>query len=484
MVNLIYNNQSNTDLITFTDVPNLLTVADYGNSNKTIVKITLSSSLQGETTTDNQWYIKVFDNTMSNVLDGKNAINKSFVITSDAASTAFSLVKALRQCPNVAANFKVELGTDSGYYALLTSRNNGSILYDGWFSTNIDSSYCSSTTVQNGAMPLQDTQVNVDIYNGDNYITTLTKQAYDGEAVFDVSPVLATFAYSDRTVPYTMKVSTFSANTVYNNVGTIGTNHVIQGYMVNQGDKFFQNNNVRLAMNLTRGEQQKGNNHTILYTYGNEIPLSIYMPNNTGGLSNKYVYYDSAFQPIYSATTSWTKQYSESKIYDLTFAFNHQGNRFFNDAYYLGIQLGSSYSLIFDVIKPSRTSEENQRIYWRNCYGGIQFFDFCGQRSESRSMDTTTYQKGIFDFYESDINELDKVFDIDADYTVTLKSHLIEKDAIYIFNDLIQAKNVWTYINGQKYAIIIKNVSVEETTQNGVYTATAQYYYSQKPSLM
>ena len=118
-------------------------------------------------------------------------------------------------------------------------------------------------------------------------------------------------------------------------------------------------------------------------------------------------------------------------------------------------------------------------------YGGISFFDFTGTKTETRDLDVMTYEKNIFDYYTSDMNDLEKVYDNTVKYTVTLKSHLFEKDGKYIFNDMLQSPVAWVIRNSEKYAIIIDSINVEETSNNNdIYEATLKYHYSQEPSLI
>ena len=85
----------------------------------------------------------------------------------------------------------------------------------------------------------------------------------------------------------------------------------------------------------------------------------------------------------------------------------------------------------------------------------------------------------MFDYYTENKHELNVVYDKSLTYTVTVKSHYIPLDALYIFNDLAQAKDVWTIINGQQYKIIISDVSVSETANNDVFEVQVKYTYSQ-----
>lgn len=485
MVNISFNNQTNNNLITFTDVPNILTVSDdnVSSGSRNIAKIYLDNSIRTAITYDAQYYIKVYGDTIVNTLDPKNARNKTFYVGDDAASTIYSLVNALRQCPNVSANFNVELANASStYYVLLTSKNDGNYLTYGWFDTSIDGGYCYALTQQSGFTALDDTVINVDVISEGEYITTLSKTAYNGEAEFDVTPVISTLAEYGSTKPYTLSVSSFSANTLYSPIGTIGENYIANGYMCNQSEKFFELGNYKIALNVSRGTERGFFNNTILYTASPNVPLSIYF-GSSGGMTIQYIYRDSAENIIYQTSTSWTKGWQSSKLYEFDWlSFNHSGGAWFQQAFYLDLVLGSD-TIRFNVIKPLRSYEDYHRLYWRNEYGGIQFVDLTSSFSENHTLETTTYQKGIYDFYTSDVNSLDKVFDNEIKNSYSAKSHLMEKDGIWVYNSLLQSKKVWTEINNQTYEIIIDSIDVEETTQNDIYQATVKYHLSQPTTL-
>jgi hypothetical protein len=82
------------------------------------------------------------------------------------------------------------------------------------------------------------------------------------------------------------------------------------------------------------------------------------------------------------------------------------------------------------------------------------------------------------------MNELDKIYDNDVEYQVTIKSHLFDRDGRWLFNDMIQSPEVWTTSNGEKYAILLDNVSVDEVETNDIYEATVRFKYSMKPSII
>jgi hypothetical protein len=152
---------------------------------------------------------------------------------------------------------------------------------------------------------------------------------------------------------------------------------------------------------------------------------------------------------------------------------------YFNSAFYIDLSIGNE-TIRYNVIKPLKASEKCHRIYWRNSYGGVSFFDFVGEKTETRDLDVTTYQKNIFGYYDETVNELDKIYDNSIKYNVTLKSHLIEEDGIYVFNDLLQSKNIWTEVNGETYSIIIDSLNVDKVDNNNTYQSTVKFHFSQQ----
>ena len=154
-----------------------------------------------------------------------------------------------------------------------------------------------------------------------------------------------------------------------------------------------------------------------------------------------------------------------------------------NDIFFVDVVIPGIGTIEYNVIKPLRGTSYSQRVWWRNSYGGVSFFDFTGEREESRESSMETYQKALFDYYDDNINELDKVYSIDNTITVSMKSHLISNDGKWHFNDLGNSKDVWTRINGQTYKILITNVQVKETDNEGVYEATIKYRYSQPETI-
>lgn len=493
-MNIILNNLEQPDnLICFTDIPNILKITDTSGGTKAVFEITLTGNLKAQTTQDGQWYISFLGDTISNVLNASNAVNKNFYVSSSLRSTTASIVNAFRNCSTIGANFNVELidNGDYTYSAKFTAKAVGPIWSDmtSYFDTNIVSQYITTSGTDGSAnSPLYGSLITVDLYTLDTsgnseYITTLEKNYYASEAAFNISPVLTTLAEYGDAIPYKLKISSMKDGT-YALLGSVDTNYISIGYMANQGANYLFNDSLNVAQNYSRGHERDLANNTLLYLYEPKIDFSFY-PGSASTMSIGVNFLDSAYNTLSSYTQSW--QSDDSKLVDMSIdlaeMLGDENAEIYDKTFYVDLILGDN-TIRYNVIKPIKATEYSQRILWRNSYGGISFFDFTGQKTESRDLTTMTYEKNIFDYYDESKHELEKVYDNDVKYTVTLKSHLFKEDGKYIFNDLLQSANVWTNINCIDYAIIIDSISVDETDNNGIYEATVKYHYSQEPSLI
>lgn len=481
---ITYNGQlSPSSLITYTDIPNILKVEDNGGGTNATITLTLSGNLAGATTYDGQWYINILGDTITNVRDASNAISKNFFVSTDNASTAASICRALRNCSTIAASFKV---LNSSNKITLTARAIGPVFAgrSNWYDTNISTDYLNKTQTDGAASsPLFGSKINVDIYSDNSYITTLEKNYYGSEAAFNLSPVLSTISENGKSIPYNLKLSKLDRNGSYASIGELSTNYSVVGYMVNQGYKYqFIGTTSLIAQNMLRGQNRDVYNNSLLYVYEPSIPISFYMRGGST-LDIEVKYLDSAFNQINRFVYTYTNTDAFNILKDVEIPLTGTN---FSHAFYVDLKFSDTGNVVrYNVIKPLKMTEYCQRIYFRNSYGGVSFFDFTGQKTETRDLDLMTYQKNIFDYYTDEMNELEKVYDSTVKYTVSLKSHLFENDGKYIFNDMLQTPEAWVVRNGEKYAIIIDSISVDESqNNNNIFEATLRYHYSQEPSLI
>lgn len=468
-MNIKFNSISSpSNILVFTEVPNILSVSENISGRKCTFSFVFSGNLNASVTANGQYYVTFLDETVTSVMSPKDATNKRFYISTDPTSTAASFANAMRSCPSIIANFTVE---HSGTGVELVAKRIGKILSvsPNYFNTNIPSPYLTTTGYDGDAFSdLFNAKIQLDVFGEDDaYITTLTKTYYGDECAFDISPLLSTMAEYGRDKLFTLGVSSISTEGQYASRGAV-SGYTTIGYTANQSDKYKILTGVDMLLNTKRNQ--------VRYVYGYEIPYSIIWGFDTGGFTVTYSIKNSAFEELYSASTTTQTGGYTSHILDTSWTIPAQ---YRTSAAYVDITVGNNMYR-FKVIKPLKATEYYQRVLWRNEYGGIEFFDFTGQRTESDSVDIETYEKNIFDFYTNPEYELKKIYSNDYKKQVKLTSHLLESDGRWFANSLMRSKKVWTKINGKTHYIIPKSIDVQEDgTYNNIYTVALTYEYSQ-----
>lgn len=482
-MDIVYNNQwdyNDVNYLTLTEIPNIVKVQEYIQGTKATFEIDLDGNLQSTVTSDGQYYCTLLGETITSTMSPSNAKNKRFFISVDEDSTAYSMCQAFRNCSSLAAQFNIIYGGSSIYFV---SKSLGTIFnQSGYFKTNIPNQYLTSSS-HDGSVnsDLFNGKITLDVYSADttsdheNYVTTLEKNFYGNECAFDVSPVLATFSEYGKTVPYCFNIDMTKGvgrnQGDWQHLGTV-SGYTTIGYHANQSDKMLTMEGVQMLMHNRREGKP-----LIRYVYGDTIPYSLLIGKNIGGWSYSVSYKDSAFNELYNTGTITDHKTSDSYIEDRVINIPSFVK---NTAYYVDITIGGQNTYRFNVIKPLKATEYYQRIEWRNEYGGISFADMTGQKTESVSINTETYEKNIFDYHQNDTEfERKKIYKNNVDRKVKLKTHIIEKQGTYLFNSLMHSKKVWTYTNGKKYYIIPTAISIDEDSSfNDLYRVTIEYEYS------
>lgn len=485
-MNIYYDGvDSPMDMLTFTDVPNILKLNEEVSGTKALFQFFIGQNIKQTVTGDNQYHITLFGETISNVMSPQDANNKRFYISNNALSTAMSIAKAFRDCASLNADYNIYV-SPAHYAVVLHARTIGKKLtmsnYLDMYIPNVGTSFSQDGTpdpTSPSLTSLFQSKINVDVYSGatvdgDNYVTTLEKNWYGDECAFDVSPVLSTFSEYGKSVKYCFNIQSVLANGEYSQVGTVSGNSTI-GYVANQSENFLILGDTQLLMNKHRGDSS---NPITFYIYENKIPYSVLLDEGVDEWNFTVKLYDSSNSLIVQYQLSGEKSDPNSVIADYEFEINQQ---YFDRAFYVDLYAGNDM-VRFEVIKPLKAAETFQRVLWRNEYGGISFFDFTGARSETDSVDTSTYEKNIFDYYDNyGVYERKQIYSNGYNKQVTLTSHLLKEDGKWIFNSLMKSKKVWTIINDKTYYIIPKSISVDEDgTYNGIYTAKLTYTYSQE----
>ena len=489
-MNLLFNGAvRNQPLITFTDVHNIIQVKENVSGTKASLELCVQGNWRASVSAESQYYFTIFGETITNTVSPSLATNKKFYIAEDKSDTAISIARALRNCSSLSAQYLISTGTTNitGDTVIITSKTIGYKNFANSIDRNIPSTYLLVGTVSNGSADENygnyfNSKIDVEIYKGaesvNNYVTTLEKNFYNNECSFDVTPVIATMVEPTRENQaiklYKMKVNKLASDGSYDELGIVNA-YVTYGYLANQSQRYLP---IRMRLLSNNTTTDRGG---LLYIYDNNIEFSVLC-----GLSNSfniyYKFYDNAMN-VLSSTTETTSTLISPKIMDFKYTVPTD---LFNESQFIDVTFSGTTpnyingTLRFQVIKPLKATENNQRVYWRNEYGGISFFDFTGQHTESDSIDIETFEKNIFDYYDTNEFERKKVYSNKVEKTVKLKTHLMEKDGIYIFNSLIRTKKAWTVVNDKVHYIIPKNVEVnEDQSYNDIYTATFTYTYSE-----
>ena len=470
MATITLNGVSNPrNMVTLNGVPNIVKVYEPISGSKAEFFFTFpSSSFITTVTADSQYYVSFMGESVSNVMNPANARNKRFYIGSNVTATAASFCDALRNCSSIAAQFDIYL---VGLGVALRSKTIGPVWsnYPNYLMTNIPSTYLvTNGTDGSSSSDFLNSKIKVDILNshideGQYYVTTLEKSFYDDECAFDISPVLSTFSTYGRTEPFYLKVNLQKQDGTYRQLATF-TGDTLVGYQANQSDKFLYANTPMFLFNKNREMK--------LYTYDNVIDFS-YMTRDTGW-SVLATFKDSLGNNI--RQQAFGGGVSGGLITDCKIEIPYD---IYADTNSVELLSNDGDKVTFYVIKPLKAAEANQRVYWRNEYGGIQFFDFTGQRSEADTVNIETYEKNIYDMYEKSAYERKMIYSNDYKKKVKIKSHIMPEEGKYVFNSLMRSKKIWTEINGRDYYIIPTNIEVNEIENyNGLYEVTLQYEYS------
>lgn len=459
---LTYNGEASTQgMITLTNVPNILTIQSSSvTGNNSILKITINDLTK--INPSNTYYITINNLTITSGDAGFYITNANS--WANQIAVAHSITKSLRGLG--LTNYEIYQQISNGQLTnvvIVEAREVGG-LYEITFDSNLGAAIIYDNYVGATSDEFSGGRINVDVYSENKYITTLEKSYYKEKIDFNLSDVLKSISRYDYLTPYTLYLYSQVGNQI-TSLGRISATSAI-GYMVNQGEKFL-NTYPMFAQNVSRGTSSPSK--MVLYTYLSTIPTTIY--SNESVETVDITYYDSSLQQIGTG-------FSNINVYNgvgkSEIALN---SNLFNQAYYVDLSLSNDQIIRYNIIKPVDANSRCQRVYYHNSYGGVSFFDFTGQITENHKVDNDTYTKNIYDYYRDTSLEQIKIYDKQTSISVTMKSHLMERSAVWQFNDLLESYDVWTNINGIDYKIIITDCKVDET-ETGVWEAVVTYTYS------
>lgn len=491
MANIRLNGNSNVNNVTcFSFAPTILEVNSNASGSYTVWQITLGQI----TSIDNNRWLKVngvtlYMTTNINEAKGYRFFMTPSTIASQRKLMANSLMEALKRVPEIAAGYDVYMpydGSEKRLMILMKSKSFGNNT-PLTITTNI-SALSVSNTLGTASTEFKEGDLKIDIYkmtpalkyntssaSTGSYVTTLSKHtSNDAKVKFDLGSVFSSLTDEGEAAQFGIYIYQ-TTNTSLTEIADYKAVYNVNGYLINQGGEFIPRfDNAKIALNAGRGENRNYLNNTILYVYENTIPLSVYAASNVNSISYTIRYIGSDNVEIINV----------QQTVNVSKALNHftinLSDGYLAQAKYIDIEF-TSYNLgtlRFNVIKPVRATDECQRVYWYNSWGGVSFFDFTGNRTEERKVKTTTYQDSVLDYYDNDTNERDYIYDKQNEITVKLTTHNIHKDGQWHLFDLQQSRTAWTYVNGEKYRIIVSDLTINTTSVTDIYTATIDYTYS------
>ena len=497
---ITYNGMTDAkNTVSFTRLPNILKIKE--NNNGTPASATITISDLSRVTSTKEYTLIINGVKLISTLSLVNAGGNKFYLSnsnSDKTIVAYKLVETLRGLSTLPLNYDITLATasDGTLSPVITimAKNNGmqfdlnieGTLIDNNIATVSFTSGTSSSNLLKGIM----NKVLVEVYQVDNpstqdkigsttyqmgtYLTTLTKEAFGEEVSFDLSPLFSAITDYNTLSEVNLYIYIMNDNTL-TLAGIMKDIYFTTGYMVNQGVNYLPVPSTQLAQNVSRGTTKSTINNSILYVYQPTIQFTLYVPFATPAaktINFKVYYINSANIPIKTTTTSYYI------VKSMTSPVINLDQSLFDRSFYIDVEIPDVGKLRYNVIKPLKATDEIQRVYWTNSYGGISFFDFTGTRTETRKTKVDYYQQNLFDYYDKDSAQLNKVYNKDVSITVSLSTHSIEKDGTWQFFDLQNSSNAWTYVNGKKYFITITDLKITESQVNDIYTATVEYEYS------
>lgn len=450
-------NVSPSNMLCFSDSYNILEYNATVTGTNAYVLFTVTGL-----STNTDYYLTVLDETITSTDEVKNATNKRFYVSSNNATTAYYIARALRCCDSLNADWNI---TNQSNTVLMTAKTMGNKISSSDIDTNMNlSPYIVTGTSSN----LYGGFVNLRL-SGDTGTVELQKNISDNYTSFNISPLLASIAEYGKIKPFNTRLSNVTNDGTYQELLSGATNYVTYGYKTNYSQPF-----LPMTARMLINNQCDGDTLT-LYTYSNIIDFSIIYDSNY--TTYTWTAYRNDMSRIQSGTS--TPPPSGNQLKDLSVIIP---NNIFPQTYFVDISYGAS-TIRWNVIKPLKMTDKYTRVYWRNEYGGISFFDFTGSVEETFSVNMDTYNKNFYNYYRTSERAEKIPYKNESGKEITLRSHIIDAKGRYVAVSLINSKKA--YIVGSDGYIYLrklinhKSIDVNEIDgYKGLYEITYTFEYS------
>ena len=498
-MNIKLNNISDTskqkDIISFSNSPTVITVEPTGLvfGKYAYRKFNCENLKLSDTSKEGKIYVN--GNAIIATNDIKKVKGNRFYLNGTATEyTTFTIVQALKNISDISLNYYIE---KVGKFDFLVTAKE----YGAKYNIDVEISNLSNfftTESQNGSINNEligdnTSKVYVDLYYNNSeghrklksssdetnwtYLTTLNKEFYKDSVKFDISTSLNSVLKDDTMTLWKADIYA-QVDDALIPTQTINNNYIKEGYSMNNISYInAETDKIRLTYPLINlGKDDNGNliknniDGDKLYVYDSTIPISFLMSNSTIDVKP---YIDYLGLADGDKTTTFTIPTSSNKdIAHLTISLNED---FLRKATKVRLRDYEGVWMInFDVIQPSNANAECHRIYWKNSFGGVSFFDFVGDKDEERKITSVTYKIPTLDYFDLDGVETEVVYDKSNEITTTLTSHLIEKEGLNQLYDLEMSRVAWIIEKGVKHYVIVQALEIEEMNEQ-TYRAKIKY---------
>lgn len=441
----INNIDRNDNLILLDRCPQILSIdknSMAGSKAQCVITVTTSAS-EGNR-------IIINGNTVIATEDINQSFSNKFYCKNNNNRVAVALCAALNNISNLVKNYNIYVKSGT---VVIEARQSG---VD--YNISIDLNECGYTTNKTDSTDVSAylNRYYIDIFDDTNYITTLQKINNVNEQNkirFNLSNVLRGITVDDDYK--TIKCNIYSTNGITLTTQAADFNlNIAKGYYANHGKTY---------LDLTVDKLPYNNSYPY-YVYFNKYTFVSYLEDYiTLNIDYKYSD-DSSFS---TQTFSLTKG-----AHEVTFNTDS-----FNKAYFIDIS-ADNYKLRFIKINPPYAQGEYTRIYWHNSYGGINAFDFVGDKTIQRETDIVNYYSSDLNFYEpNDKIGNENIKEITLSEKITLTTHLMDENEMQILEDLRLTEDAWIEEDNKKYKIIITNITYTKVNNNFA-TANVTFRYS------
>lgn len=464
------------NIVCFSENPNILSITNDENGTKAGLEISFGNTAGIDLNTE--YTLIINGQVLKSTTDEAKCVGNRFLLLTNNTiqarrQMAFYLTRAIRNLNSISSTYTVyqSVGVNGDYSTNVIIEANGigkqynlEVSGDMTDYLNITNTKGTDDSVLNGDINIEVLQIEPEQRLGTTtnvdgvYKTTLSKKYISGHTTyFDLTPLFSIFAEEG-----TLKQLKLN---IYNDaflLGQFDKIYVCYGYMSDANQPFIDNINTIIPAFNTDDDH-------INYIYDTNIELSVFSP--LSQINILITYKDSA------GDISGTETFVHTNASNLTDININLNTIIFNNSYTVEININNQV-YTYKIIKPIAMAnpEDYERVYWRNCYGGVSFFDFTANRAVNRSTNTETYKSQIFHYYDGQVNN-EHIYEKTVTEQVSLLSHNIEYEAVKPLLEAQKSRYVWVYKNGIKNYVNLTNLTVNETNSKDIYQAQITYQY-------